>query len=314
MYDCSLLILYVVICILWSKRHTSLLITKAIGVPPVWPVWVLLLWQADCGWSGWLGWSLVQLVPDPVSCRGCWLAGLGHRAAGCGTLGEGRAHVGSFAGGVGAQLGVDSRHWSVKPGPGFVLSHWWTDLGSGIWLQGPGVPELVLDCCGVGPFPNTAGCAVQGVLKLCWPASGWCHGPASPGLVLAWRQVGCSYPVSILYQLPGEAGLAARAGLLVGGSGTLGQVSVPWWVELGPRISDCRGLGFLDLVLAHWCKGPGLGPLVGRAGRGLRGSLRQLHLLVGEVVSLLLVAQPELSRYWRPSVRAGGGGGAGPWC
>ena len=53
---------------------------------------------------------------------------------------------------------------------------------------------------------------------------------------------------------------------------------------------------------------------MGRAGRGLRGSLRQLHLLVGEVVSLLLVAQPELSRYWRPSVRAAGGGGAGPWC
>ena len=151
MYDCSLLILYVVICILWSKRHTSLLVTKAIGVPPVWPVWVLLLWQADCGWSGWLGWSLVQLVPDPVSCRGCWLAGLGHRAAGCGTLGEGRAHVGSFVGGVGAQ-----QTWG-----------WTPDTGQ--WSQVLGL------CCPTGGqiWVLGSGCRAQGSQSWYWIAVGW---------------------------------------------------------------------------------------------------------------------------------------------
>ena len=71
---------------------------------------------------------------------------------------------------------------------------------------------------------------------------------AGAGLLAGGLQLSCRW---CLYQLPGEAGLAARVGLLVGGSGILGQVSVPWWGELGPRISDCRPLGFLDLVFAH---------------------------------------------------------------
>ena len=71
---------------------------------------------------------------------------------------------------------------------------------------------------------------------------------ADAGLLAGGLQLSCQW---CLYQFLGEAGLAATAGLLVGGPGILGQVSVPWWVELGPRISDCRALGFLDLVLAH---------------------------------------------------------------
>ena len=135
---------------------------------------------------------LAWLVPGPVGTRPCLMQRLlvgraGSQGSRLWNLGRGQGSCWLICGWSWgpADLGVDSRHRSVKPGPGFVLSHWWTDLGSGIWLQGPGVPELVLNCSGVGPFPNTAGCAVQGVLKLCWPAGGWCQGPASPGLVLA---------------------------------------------------------------------------------------------------------------------------------
>lgn len=34
-------------------------------------------------------------------------------------------------------------HWLVEKVLGLVLAHWETEPGSGICLQGPGVPELV---------------------------------------------------------------------------------------------------------------------------------------------------------------------------
>ena len=33
----------------------------------------------------------------------------------------------------------------------------------------------------------------------------------------------------------------------------LGLVPSHWWVDLGPGVSGCRGLGILDTVLSHWC-------------------------------------------------------------
>lgn len=86
------------------------------------------------------------------------------------------------------------------------------------------------------------------MLACWWVVPGPSQSRAGAGLKAGGLQLSCQW---CLYQLLGEAGLAARAGSLVGGSGILGQVSVPWWMELGPRISDCRGLGFLDLVLVH---------------------------------------------------------------
>ena len=39
-----------------------------------------------------------------------------------------------------------------------VLAHWWAERGPGVWLQGPGVPELMSDCRWVGLVPDTADC------------------------------------------------------------------------------------------------------------------------------------------------------------
>lgn len=51
------------------------------------------------------------------------------------------------------------------------MAHWWVELYPGVWLQGPGVPELLLDCQWMGPVPDTGGSGVQGVLKLV--LAGW---------------------------------------------------------------------------------------------------------------------------------------------
>ena len=61
-----------------------------------------------------------------------------------------------------------------------------------------------------------------------------------------------------------------------GSQGVLGLVSARWWVRLVPRlvqahwwvdlcpaVSSYSVLGFLGLVLAHWCVEPGPGPSVG---------------------------------------------------
>ena len=70
-------------------------------------------------------------LPGPACAEaaGCWLVGLGHESAGCRT-------------------------------PGLVPALWFVEPGPKLWLQGPGVPELVSDCWWVGPVPDTAGCSV----------------------------------------------------------------------------------------------------------------------------------------------------------
>lgn len=94
-----------------------------------------------------------------------WVAeswGRGKGQAGCRTLGGPRAHAGSLVG----------RVW-VEGIPGLVPNHQWVNpvprasagpkVGRGspeVWLQGPGVPELVSDCWWVGLISDTAGYGV----------------------------------------------------------------------------------------------------------------------------------------------------------
>ena len=49
---------------------------------------------------------------------------------------------------------------------GLVQAYRGAELDPGVWLQGPGVPELVPNCWWVGPLPDTVGYRVQGVFKL----------------------------------------------------------------------------------------------------------------------------------------------------
>ena len=55
-----------------------------------------------------------------------------------------------------------------------MVAHQWTELGPRVWLQGPRVPELESDCWWVRLNSDTAGCGVEGILKLMWPC--WWQG------------------------------------------------------------------------------------------------------------------------------------------
>ena len=69
---------------------------------------------------------------------------------------------------------------------GLVLGYWQAELVPGVWLQDPGISELVLDWCGgwrgemgTSSWQMEIGSWVSQSLH--WPASGQGQGPAVPG-------------------------------------------------------------------------------------------------------------------------------------
>ena len=76
-----------------------------------------------------------------------------------------RASAGSLVDGVRVlrTLGLLPTHWQVKPAPRVtdrLLAGKADSLR--VWLQGPEIPEVILDCCGEGEVPKTV---VYGVLS-----------------------------------------------------------------------------------------------------------------------------------------------------
>ena len=66
-----------------------------------------------------------------------------------------------------------------------MSDYWQPELGTGIWLQGPGIPELVSDHWWRGAGPDTAGCGVWGYLNLVGQPVGRVEVQGILGLVLA---------------------------------------------------------------------------------------------------------------------------------
>lgn len=115
--------------------HCPLVINYILwGEPPMWVVWVLLLWQADCCFVGVSGpWS--SWAPDPALCRH-WVGGLGQEATGCG-----------------------------MPGVlGLVLAHWCRQTHVQGWVvMGLGFPAFVLACWLLESVLHSTGCGFHGV-------------------------------------------------------------------------------------------------------------------------------------------------------
>ena len=97
----------------------------------------------------------------------CCLASSGYEVTGCGTLQGLRDSAGSLVDGLRAPktLGLLPTHWQVKPGPRVTArllagrAESWR-----VWLQGPGIPELILDCCGEGEVPDTVRYGVLSIM------------------------------------------------------------------------------------------------------------------------------------------------------
>ena len=104
-------------------------------------------WLTCFVWGCWPGWGgccvTRQLAIDPQGTPGLMLA---YWWAECGY----RRCQGCF---------LPSSGWSWFLG--LLPAHWWAEPGFGDWIQGPQVPELVLDCWWVGPVLDTGGCGVQ---------------------------------------------------------------------------------------------------------------------------------------------------------
>ena len=95
----------------------------------------------------------------------CCLASSGYEVTGCGNLRGPRDSVGSLGGGIRAPktLGLLPTHWQVKPAPRVTARLLAGKADSlRVWLQGPEIPEVILDCCGEGEVPKTV---VYGVLS-----------------------------------------------------------------------------------------------------------------------------------------------------
>ena len=173
----------------------------------------------------------------------------------------------------------------------------------------------------MGPVPDTAGCRVQGIPKLCLPAEEWgqilgrlAEGPkVSQGW--GWpagertgschgRLQGYSCLGTDVHLLVGEAGTKARTGWLVGraiAQGVLGLVPVHCgWSRL--PVSSAGPWGVLDLVFAPWCvwPRPGISDAQGCIQDWLWAQqvFRQLACWWWVCVPSQLVAWPEMSQYW----------------
>ena len=73
---------------------------------------------------------------------GCCFVGPGHEVAGCGIHGGPGASAGSLVARVRVPkpLGLLPNYWH-----GLVLDYWQAELFPGVWLLGPGIPELISD-------------------------------------------------------------------------------------------------------------------------------------------------------------------------
>ena len=116
------------------------------------------------------------------------LLAAGPEVAGCGILGNPGASAASLVGGVRVPKtpGLLPTHWQVEPGPGVSARLLAVRAVPGVWLQGPGIPELVLDHCGkwgkrrcrCGQFLIRWGMGSGVSRSLHCPASGQGLGPA----------------------------------------------------------------------------------------------------------------------------------------
>ena len=100
---------------------------------------------------------------------------------------------------------------------------WQANLVPGVWLQGPGIPELVSVIEGGGLVPDMVGFGVSVSQSLHWLASGKGQGEAGlrvwSGLFLAdsfHRLQDHSFLACGVCPLVGESGLEACAGFLAG--------------------------------------------------------------------------------------------------
>ena len=114
---------------LWSPE------LYALGVPPVWAVWALLLWGADYyEWSGRYGRPCLadyQALPC-TEAAGHWRFGLGLKRDGCRAPGNPRASAGP-----------------------------WVGRAQSVWLvAGPVVPDQASACQCMGPVPDMADCGI----------------------------------------------------------------------------------------------------------------------------------------------------------
>ena len=165
---------------------------------------------------------------------------------------------------------------------GLVLDYWQAEPGPGVWLQGPGFPELVSDCWW-------------------WVSSlwhSWVWGPSCPEAcvvllvdrvktqLVRWQGLACC----------GQSGSAGYGVVIF-----LCLMSAPWWVRLAQRLLQASWRA--GLVPAHWWMELGLGLLVGRTMyRGSCGLRKSLGIILSAdgwgCVPTQLVAWPEVSKHW----------------
>ena len=100
-----------------------------------------------------------------------------------------------------------------------MLGYWEAELGPRVWLQDPGILELVSDCWWEVQFLTQLGMVSRASQNLFWPTSvqGW--GPAGPRVesALLWagwvcRLWDCGFLESCVYLQVGEAGLGTSTG------------------------------------------------------------------------------------------------------
>lgn len=116
-----------------------------------------------------------------------------------------------------------------------MLLYWKAEMISGVWLQGPGIPQFIVDHWGVEVVVCWFLTQVWGVPKVaqsCWLARPDPAGPRVGSGLCCWIG-GFGFCVFLLLD---EAGLEAWSGLLVGGPGICSLVN-------GARFWSPGGLG-----------------------------------------------------------------------